>query len=432
MTVDRLKRRLPIATAFAGMIAALIALTAGLVSAQTPAPVQTSTPVPAASPDGLSFEQVYELAARDNLHINAIRRHRAVAEAGVLIAGERPNPDLISGYTRSEPRLNVSVSQPIETAGKRGKRLAVARNELLLSELELDAALRTLRRDLRGAYFNLALTKNRLGLGRQAVAQAQVLADIAQERFDAGDIAQFEVLQAKLEVARATNELSKLENNERVALATVNQLLNRPPQAPLDLQQSLFGSRTNVSVPVLIEHSLSENVELRTAAQQIATEKSRLKLARAQRIPDLLLEPGIETIDSSLANNYGVKMQVTVSLPIFNRGRGEIARSNALIDQLTAERDDTRQRISAEIGQFALKLDSAREQVEFYETKLLPDAERVRAMAVEAYRAGQTGILPVQDAERNAREVKQAYLQALFDYQSALADLEQAAGVKLN
>jgi len=62
---------------------------------------------------------------------------------------------------------------------------------------------------------------------------------------------------------------------------------------------------------------------------------------------------------------------------------------------------------------------------------VLPDAERVRELANEAYRIGQTSLLSVIDATRNAREVRQAYLQALFDYQTALADLEQAAGVKM-
>ena len=79
-----------------------------------------------------------------------------------------------------------------------------------------------------------------------------------------------------------------------------------------------------------------------------------------------------------------------------------------MLDQLRAERDAARQRIYSEIGRAALNLETARKQVEFYETKLLPDAERVRQLAIESYRAGQTGILSVIDANRNAREVRQA------------------------
>jgi outer membrane protein, heavy metal efflux system len=380
--------------------------------------------------EGLSFEQLYDLAARDNLQINAVRRRRAVAEAEVRIAGQRPNPDFISAYTRSEPRLNYSLSQVVELGGKRGRRIDVARNELHLTELELDAALRTLRHDLRAAYFSLTFARNTYDLGQEAANQAKELAAIARERYEAGDIAQFEVLQANLAADRAGNDLERMANSERMTRATMNQLLNRAPDAPLDLHDSLFAKLGAVSPQDLIARSLSQNVELRTAEQQIEAEQSRLRLARAQRVPDLTLEPGIETLDSAFTHP-GFKMQVTVPLPIFNRSSGEISKSSATVEQLKAERDAARQRIGSEIVRASLNVDSARKQVEFYESKLLPDAERVRQLANEAYRIGQTSLLSVIDATRNAREVRQAYLQALLDYQTALADLEQSAGVKL-
>ena len=388
-----------------------------------------TAPVPPPS-DGLSFEQLYEIAARDNLQINAVRRRRAVADAAIQIAGQRPNPDFISAYTRAEPRWQPSVSQLVELGGKRGRRIDVARNELQLTELDLEAALRTLRHDLRAAYFNLSLARNNHDLGQQAFTQAKELADIARERFEAGDIAQFEVLQANLGVDRARNDVDRLANAESIARVTMNQLLNRAPDAPLDLRDSLFSRLGPVATQDLIARSLSQNVELRTAEQQIATEQSRLRLARAQRVPDLTLEPGLETLDSAHANP-GFKMQVSVTLPIFNRGSAEIRKSSAMLEQLQAERDAARQRIASEIARASLNVESARKQVEFYETRLLPDAERIRQLANEAYRIGQTSLLSVIDATRNAREVRQAYLQALFDYQTAVADLEQAAGVKM-
>jgi cobalt-zinc-cadmium efflux system outer membrane protein len=398
----------------------------------TPPPPQTTPPsLPDSSAGGLSFEQVFEHAARDNAHLRAVRARRAVAEAGVRIAGERPNPEFNAAYTRTAPRMNFTVTQPVEIGGQRARRLEVARNELRLTDFDVDAALRDLRRDLRVAYFNLALSRNARDLARQSVEQASRLVGIAEARFEAGDVAQFEVLQARLAAARASNDLSRAENNERAALAAINQLLNRAPQSPLDLAASLFVVRQPVDAAQLISQSLSQNVELRTAEQQIVAEQSRLRLARAERIPTPSIGPGIEAFDPSLAHSYAFTMQVTVPLPIFNRGRPEIARSSALIEQLTAERDDARQRIAAGIGLAALRLEAARQQVDFYETRLLPDAERVRALAEEAYRAGQTSFLPVIDAQRAALEIRQGYLQALFDYQTALADLEQTAGVPL-
>lgn len=416
----------------------------------TPLPTPTTQPTPPPEPalsappvepfvlprdvvpdDGLTFEQLYEAAARDNAHIHAVRARRAVAEAGVLIAGERPNPEFNAAYTRSEPHAAFNVTQPLEIGGQRARRIDVARNELHLTDFDVDAALRDLRHDLRVAYFNLALSRNTRDLGQRSVEQANRLVEIAEARYAAGDIAQFEVLQARLAAARAQSDLTRLENNERVALSAVNQLLNRAPDSPLPLAVSLFVSRQPLNTSQLIGQSLAQNVELRTAEQQIVAEESRLRLARANRIPTPSIGPGIEAFDPSLPHNYAFTMQVTVPLPVFNRGNAEVARSNALIEQLTLERADVRQRISASVGQASLRLDAARQQVDFYETRLLPDAERVRTLAEEAYRAGETGLLPVIDAQRSALEIRQGYLQALFDYQNALADLEQTAGVPL-
>src|SRR5713226_9839459 len=147
------------------------------------ASARAQTPSPRPSINGLTFEEIYDLAERNNLQITAVRRRRAVAEAAILIAGERPNPNFVSAYTRAEPRWQPSVSQLIELGGKRGRRIDVARNELRLTELDLDAALRTLRHDVRAGYFNLALARNNVDLGQQAVTQAKDLAAIAQTRF---------------------------------------------------------------------------------------------------------------------------------------------------------------------------------------------------------------------------------------------------------
>src|SRR5713226_4040566 len=189
------------------------------------ASARAQTPSPTPSINGLTFEETYDLAERNNLQIVAVRRRRAVAEAAILIAGERPNPNFISAYTPAPPPWQPSVSPLIELGGKRGRRIDVSRNELRLTELDLEAALRTLRHDVRAAYFNIGLARNTVVLGQQAVDQAKELADIARTRFEAGDIAQFEVLQANLAVDRATNDLARLENAERIARAGLNQLL---------------------------------------------------------------------------------------------------------------------------------------------------------------------------------------------------------------
>jgi hypothetical protein len=52
----------------------------------------------------------------------------------------------------------------------------------------------------------------------------------------------------------------------------------------------------------------------------------------------------------------------------------------------------------------------------------LPAAASVRARAVRAYQAGETGILPVLDALRGEREVTLGAIQDELAFQAALAE----------
>ena len=53
---------------------------------------------------------------------------------------------------------------------------------------------------------------------------------------------------------------------------------------------------------------------------------------------------------------------------------------------------------------------------------MLPAAAVLRARAIRAYQAGETGIIPVLDALRSEREVALAAIQDELAYQEALAD----------
>jgi hypothetical protein len=59
---------------------------------------------------------------------------------------------------------------------------------------------------------------------------------------------------------------------------------------------------------------------------------------------------------------------------------------------------------------------------------LLPAAVVLRARALRAYQAGETGILPVLDALRSEREVTLSALQDELAFQEALADWHALTG----
>jgi len=88
-----------------------------LQAGTAPASPQT----PAQSPDArrISLQEAFTIAERQNLDLAASRLQRAVALAGIRIAGERPNPTVSVAATRDTPHESAFFDLPLEVWGQR-------------------------------------------------------------------------------------------------------------------------------------------------------------------------------------------------------------------------------------------------------------------------------------------------------------------------
>ena len=126
--------------------------------------------------------------------------------------------------------------------------------------------------------------------------------------------------------------------------------------------------------------------------------------------------------------SVGKSLGIAMTVPLFNRSQGEIAESQATIDQVRARRDAARRVVESRVFAALARIDAERRQLESYRTRVIPAAAELAALAEESYKAGRDTLLALLDAQRSLRDVRRDYLQALLDYQAALADLEEVIG----
>ena len=69
------------------------------------------------------------------------------------------------------------------------------------------------------------------------------------------------------------------------------------------------------------------------------------------------------------------------------------------------------------------------EQVNHYEDRLLRQAREVMDGKIYSYNRGEVSLLEVLDAQRTYDEVQAQYIETLFNYSSALVELERSAGI---
>jgi cobalt-zinc-cadmium efflux system outer membrane protein len=102
------------------------------------APADASAPEQTAQ---LTLPEAVQLALRTNPSIRAKQREHEATRAGETTAGLLPNPTASYlaeqlGSSGVSPQYTVSVSQTIETGGKRSRRVESARAATRVSELE--------------------------------------------------------------------------------------------------------------------------------------------------------------------------------------------------------------------------------------------------------------------------------------------------------
>ena len=382
-------------------------------------------------PQKLTLAQALEMANRQNLDLIAARAQRAVAAAGVKIAGQRPNPTGNFTALRDDPHEGWWFDIPLELGSKRGRRIDLARAQGVLTDDDVAALERLTRQNVRDAFFGLALARGVTTAKNDAVNLAKRLRDIAQQRYETGDVPQLEVFQADLVLSQAQADYQVAQQDEKVALSVLDALLNEPPATNWDLITPLEELPAEPALNDLLTRAANSNYDLQRITQQEKIEQSQRALYQAERIPNLTVSLGMD-YNSPHNFRYGPRSQVSMEVPIFTRYQGEIAQSNASLVALEDQATATRRAVEGHVESAFLQLDSREAQARLYKDSLMPAADKLEGMAEESYKAGKANILSVLDAQKNVQAVREQYLQSLLAVQQAFAQLEATVGTPLD
>ncbi|MGA3295775.1 MAG: TolC family protein [Candidatus Acidiferrales bacterium] len=385
------------------------------------------------APQRLTLASALDLAERQNLDLVAARARRAVAMAGVRVAGQRPNPAANFAALRDTPHESLFFDQPVEIGPKRKDRIELARQEGTLTEADISAVERQVRHSVRDAYFALAHARATTKGQGSVLKLAERLQEIARARFEAGDVPQLEATQAELEVVRARADLQVAQQEEKVTLSDLNALLNESPSTDWDLGDVFALLPPVVTLEELLTRAGASNAEVARISQEANVEESRKRLLEAERIPNLGLQFGVD-FNSPGPGGFreGPRGQVSMELPIFSHNQGEIAQSEAAQIALVGQLAAARRAVDARVESAYFDLEARRTQVQLYRDTLVPASRQLEQMAEESYRAGKANILTVLGAQHDVQKVERDYLDSLLAIQSAFGQLEEAVGAPLD
>jgi cobalt-zinc-cadmium efflux system outer membrane protein len=137
---------------------------------------------------------------------------------------------------------------------------------------------------------------------------------------------------------------------------------------------------------------------------------------------------GAEWDDPTDPGHSFAVLGLAIPVPLWNRGGAQVTAARARADQAAAQVVEARLEARRLIEGARIRLDGTAARAQFARDSLLPAAAALRTRALAAYRAGETGLVPVLDALRREREVQLTGIDALLAFQDAAAALDELLG----
>ncbi len=374
----------------------------------------------------ISLSQAMEQGAAQSPRITQAKALAEAAEARARQAGVSPNPELsleVENFAGSgvfqglrSTEATLALSQRIELGGKRSARVAVAEAERDFAFLTYKAALADLDRDIRVAHAELRADEDRAVLARSNVSAAEELARTARLLVDAGRDPPLRQLRAEATLAEARAEQARTF----AELLTARRLL-----------ATLIGSEDAELSATFSEEAPPPNgpVEAPTLNEQLAiaqrgAAQARIRLARANAVPDVTASGGVRRFAEG--RETALVVGVSIALPFRDRNRGNIeaAQSESLAAESAAQLariDANRERQDARI-----LLGAAEVRYEALAGPGISQAEEALRLARIGYNAGKFSLLELLDAQNALTAAKLNLIQARLDRANALAALIRA------
>jgi outer membrane protein, heavy metal efflux system len=377
----------------------------------------------------LTLQAAVDRALAANPTIVAARLRGAINSAGLAVASERLNPEATVEIEKEAPKQAFGFALPLELGGKREKRIAVSQATIRAGDAELAATVAQIRNDVRRAYYDVLVADARLSVLRELRDVSQRARDTAQTRFEAGDVPRLEVLQADLALAAAENETTATEGVTIAARAKLNAVLGQPLDAAQPLSTPIDAGGP-VVMSVALERARASSTELTVLDRQIEQQRAKLALAQALRTPDIIPTATL-THDAQPEFTYGWRAGLAVTLPILTSHKAGVELEQATLNQVMAQRQATELRITGDVTAAAAIAESQRAAYARYQDLILPQAQQVELLAQDSYQLGQTGIATLLQALQASRDIRLRSIDAVSQFQTALADLERAIGAPL-
>jgi outer membrane protein, multidrug efflux system len=329
---------------------------------------------------------------------------------------------------------NISFSWEIDFWGKIRHSKRQALNEMLAQEESRKSIQLSIISDVANMYFSLVDLDNKIAITNRTVESRQKLFDIINNRFQYGDVAEIDKLQAEQQLEDVKSIQYQLERQVKNTERALAALLAQTPHTIKRGKQISDQIVTPYIPEGLPSDLLSQRPDIRMFEKQLEAQYHKIGIATALRYPSFQLTGLLGFSSSSLTDvistgsitNY---ISATLMGPLFNFGKNSrrVDAEKMKMQQLALNYQKSYITALVEVENELTNVRTMKEEMTHRNAQVLA-ARRVLELSKARYNSGYTDFLEVQNSEQILYSAELNYSSLMKSYLQSYVNLYKSFG----
>ncbi len=291
-------------------------------------------------------------------------------------------------------------------------------------------------------FYQIIVNRDLVNVNEENVRLLEAQLKDQQNRFEAGTVPRFNVLQADVQLHNQIPQLITAQNNLRISKLQLAKTLGldfqrqRGNSPPLEVVGDMPYIPRPIELADAIELGKQRRPFLKQARANVLNQLQQVRAAAGQWLPNITTTGGGEWVSSPINSSWhditkGWTALVQGSIPIWDSGAiaGQVVQQRALLSETKITYDDDVRQVELEIQTAYSNLQQNEELVKSQE-KNVELADEALRLAKARLDAGAGVQLDVLNATVQLLTAQSTRLQALFGYNSSLAEFDRATGAQ--
>lgn len=389
---------------------------------------------PALAAENISLDEAIALALQANPDIAVALSGREVGSGQVLQAGARPNPTLSAQVEDLRSRYRNStllISQQLETAGKRDKRIAAADANLAIADADIRIAQAETSAKVYAAFYQVLAAQQAQMLATELLQIGTTSKETTTKRVLAGKVSPVEETKAKVVEAGLKVDLV---NASQQLVAAKKRLISLWGKGLASTETTTFTAAGELdklnTLPALTELAaeLPNSPRLKKASLMVIQKQALSEIEKSKQTPDVTISLGARR-NEELGGITQALVGLSIPIPLFDRNQGNLQSAKAREVQSQDEKTAIENQLQAELAIAYARWQSQIEAITTYSQDILPGAQSAFDAARKGFDFGKFSFLEVLDAQRTLFQTKTQFIQTQALAHQAEADIQNILGV---